>query len=418
MSAWTSHFGALLPNEKFPTHLSYINTRSNFILAAVNTALAPVTFAITSNGGADFSTTDTPVAITGQGWVNVRDIRIAGASTPLGVSWNSASTWQTVVPIAAGANVINLEAVDYSGVVVATDSITVTNTGSTDLPSANNLVVSEIYYNPLVADDTSEYIELLNISATATIDLSGLAFTQGIAFSFPNGIRLAPGARILVVKNTAAFENEFGSERPVAGEFTGSLDNAGEVVTLRRADNTLVRTFEYLDDPPWPTIADTAGYSLVLFNPFSNPDHSNPLSWRASLVAGGSPGGTDTLDYAVWKSAYGNAADDADADGDGFTTRAEYYLGGNPLVPEQGLAPTFVMEPGGTMLFSITRRADAGGVTLIPESSTDLSLWQNAAGMVFIGNERLSGLPACERLSFRMPVPSGATRCFVRFGFQ
>jgi hypothetical protein len=414
MSAWTSHYGGLLPNENFTGHLGYINTRSNFILTSINTQIAPLGFAITTNGGADFTTDDTPVAIAGQGWVDVREIRLAGATSPLGVKWTSTNTWEALVPVGAGANTVILEAVDLSGQVVGTDSIVIINTGSDQLPGSNNLVVSEIHYNPLMADDMSEYIELLNISATASIDLSGLAVSGGITFSFANQVRLLPGARILLVKNQAGFESEFGTGHPVAGVFTGSLDNAGEVLTLRRADNTLVRTFGYSDDPPWPTIADTAGHSIVLVDPFANPDHGDPLSWRASSLAGGSPGGSDTLEYGTWKAAYGNPADDIDADGDGFTTRAEYVLGGNPLMPDQGLAPTFELEAGGSMLLSVTRRADAGA-NVFPESSGDLVQWGNAQDFVFLSNVRLPGTPALERLTFRAPGQPDAKRRFARF---
>ena len=419
MSTWTAHYGGLLPNENFTGHLSYINTRSNYILSQINASIAPVGFSITTNGGANFSTTDSPVTLAGQGWVDVRNIRLAGSSTPLVVSWTSANTWQTSVPINTGANVINLEAVDHDGNVVGSDSITVTNTGGIQLPGPGNLVVSEIYYNPLVANDTSEYVEILNISSTAIIDLSGLAFTEGISFTFANGATLAPGARLVVVKDLTAFQNEFGTGRPIAdGLFTGSLDNAGEILTLRRADNTLVRSFSYDDEAPWPTIPDTAGYSLVLISPFSNPDHAEPLNWRASNAVGGSPGGSDALDYASWKTTNGNPADGADTDGDGFNTRVEYVLGGNPLVSEPGLKPGVVLEAGNSLLLSIKRRADVGDVNLIPQSTTDLGIWQNVAPSCFISNVRLPGTPAMELLTFRIPNPSGATRHFVRFAFQ
>jgi Lamin Tail Domain/CotH kinase protein len=418
MSAWTGHYGSLLPNENFPGHLSYINTRSNYILSAVNSEIAPLPFAITTNGGADFSTTDTPVVVSGQGWVNVKDIRIAGSTVPLGVTWTSSTAWTTVVPIGAGANVIQLEAVNFSGQIVGTDSITVTNSGSTLLPAPGNLVISEICYAPLAPNDTNEYLELQNISATATLDLSGLTIS-GIVFTFPNGASLAPGAKVVVVKNLAQFESEFGTGQPVGGVFvSGSLNNAGEVLTLTRPDTAVVLTMEYSDDPPWPLIADTAGHSLVLIDPFSNPDHSDPLSWRASTLPGGTPGGSDTLEYAAWKSANGNPADGLDSDGDGLTTLAEYYLGGDPAVAEPGLAPTFTLETGGTMLLSITRRADVGGLELLTESTDNLATWVPAPDLDFISNVRISGSPAVERLTFRVPSPPGATRQFVRFAIR
>lgn len=419
MSAWTSHFGSLLPGENFSGHLSYINTRSNYILGQITANVPSTAFAITTNGGANFTTNDTPVALDGTGWVNVRSIRLAGSVTPLNVTWTSTTAWSTVVPVGAGANVVNLEALDFSGQVVGTDSITITNTGSTQLPSANNLVVSELYYHPLVQSGDSEYIELQNTSSTATVDLSGLTFTEGVVFTFPNGTSLAPGAKILAIKKLTSFQAQFGTGRPIGGVFTsGSLNNGGEIITLRRADNTLVRTFAYSNNPPWPTIADTADYSIVLVNPASNPDHSDPLNWRASLVAGGTPGNSDTLEYVAWKSTYGNPGDSLDSDGDGLTTLAEYFVGGNPLVADQGLAPTCTLEPGNSLLLSITRRADAGGVNLVPESSTGLDQWLPATGAVFIGNVRLSGNPARERLTFRIPSPVGSSRFFVRFAIH
>ncbi len=415
MSTWTSHFGSLLPNENFPGHLNYIDTRSNYILSQVNASIAPVTFAITTNGGADFTTSDSPVVLTGQGWVDVHSIQLAGSGTPLPVIWTSQNTWQVSVPLNGGPNLIQLNALDPQGAVVGSDAITVTNTGNIELPSLNNLVISEIYYNPLVANDVSEYVELLNISSTAVIDLSGLSFTAGIGYTFPGGTRLQPGARIVVIKNKVGFEAEFGSTRPVAGgEFTGALDNAGETLTLTGANGMIVRSFAYSDDPPWPTLPDTHGFSLVLISPFSNPDHSDPLSWRASVQPGGTPGDDDTMTFVAWQSGYGNPEADSDEDGDGWSALAEYILGGNPTVPDHGLAPTFSVHAGGEMSLSITRRADLGGASLVPEISTNLINWETADA-VLLRNDRIGGTPAVDRLSFRISSPTGATRVFVRF---
>jgi hypothetical protein len=418
MAPWVSHYGALLPKENFPGHLNYIDTRSNYILSAINSAVSPLPFAITTNGGKDFATADSPVTLAGRGWIDVRQIRLAGSSTPLVITWTSVNTWETAVALGPGANEIELEAIDFSGEVVGTASIVVTNSGNIRLPDSANLVVSEIYYNPLVADDLSEYLELLNIS-TATLDLSGLAVTQGIVFSFPNGTRLAPGGRVVIVKDRAAFENEFGNGRPIGGVFvSGSLDNAGEVITLRRTDNTVVRSFSYSDDPPWPTFADTAGHSLVLIDPFRNPDHSDPLNWRASVAPGGSPGGADHADYEAWKASHGNPSDPSDEDGDGLTTAMEYFLGGDPRIPDPELGPKFSRAPDGTLVVSIARRADVSGKALILESSEDLIRWQAAGRSAFVSSIRESGVPLRDRLEFRLPPTAGRSRTFLRFAIH
>jgi hypothetical protein len=226
MARWTTEFGSLLPGQDFAGHLNYIDTRSNYILNAVNTEVAPLPFAITTNGGASFTTATSPVTLQGNGWINVSNIRLAGSTVPLTVTWTSINTWQLSLPVSAGSNAITLEAVDPSGAVVGTASITISYTGSIQLPTASNLVISEIYYNPPGSDETTEFIELMNIGA-APLDLSGVAFTAGLTFTFPAGVTLAPGARTLVVKDKTSFTTKYGSGLPVAGVYPNNLSNSG-----------------------------------------------------------------------------------------------------------------------------------------------------------------------------------------------
>ena len=170
-----------------------------------------------------------------------------------------------------------------------------------------NLVVSEINYHPLppytsaeqaaTADKNDfEFIELRNISSTLTLDLSELSFSKGLIFSFAGSsvTSLPPGGYALVVRNLPAFQARYGTGLPVAGIYTGSLDNAGEEVELT-ATGVVVRNFTYDDASPWPVTPDGGGPSLTLTNPPANPDHSLAENWRASYVSGGSPGTVDTI---------------------------------------------------------------------------------------------------------------------------
>ena len=75
-----------------------------------------------------------------------------------------------------------------------------------------------------------EFIELQNVSAQP-MPLAGFKFGDGVEFTF-GAMMLAPGAFTLVVSNLAAFESRYGAGFNVAGEFTGSLNNAGEMVEL------------------------------------------------------------------------------------------------------------------------------------------------------------------------------------------
>ncbi|MFM8617319.1 MAG: CotH kinase family protein [Opitutaceae bacterium] len=161
-----------------------------------------------------------------------------------------------------------------------------------------NLVVSEFHYHP--SDPTPdeiargfnsgndfEFIELMNISRSQTVDLTGVKLEDAVAFDFssvPPALRLLPpGGRIVVVENAAAFAArlEPGVLPVVAGAFSGNLSNGGEQIIVRAADGGIIRRFTYRDAFPWPEEADGGGASLVLSNPASNPDHNLASSWHA-----------------------------------------------------------------------------------------------------------------------------------------
>lgn len=164
------------------------------------------------------------------------------------------------------------------------------------LADSTNLVISEIFYNPSGSSEDLEFIEIQNISSNA-IELSGVQFTEGIEFTFAANTRLTSGQRALLVRNTAAFEAEYGIGLPIIGEFQNStgLSNSGERITLLASDGSAIRDFEYSDDLPWPNIADGDGPSLVLANPTANPDHGDPASWRISTNSGGNPSTSDAI---------------------------------------------------------------------------------------------------------------------------
>lgn len=410
MSRWAAHFDQLVPGASvFGDDLSYIGQRSNYILGQVSTQVAPVTFAITSNGGNPFESPESPVVIEGTGWVDIDEIRLAGSDGPLPIRWTSTDDWEVSVALSPGENVIKLAAYDFSGELVGGDTIIVTATGSSVLPSADNLVISEIFYHPDALSQGSEYLEFMNISETQTLDLTGVRLSDGVDFVFPAGILLEPGGRILVVQSGGGFESRFGRGLPVAGQFSNQLANGGERLTLHGADGSLIRSFVYSDDAPWPSLPDGGGASLVLVASRSNPDHTLAVNWRASVRAGGSPGGAGDLedDYQSWKAVFGNPGDDEDPDGDGWTVQEEFLLGGSPLVRDE-LAPDFEVDrAGGFVIGTVTVRAGAG-VAAVLESASDLSQWQPEVSAIFLGSERrIEGLVAVDRLTFAVPLGLG-----------
>ena len=163
-------------------------------------------------------------------------------------------------------------------------------------PVKENLRISEIMYHPadtgVPGDPNTEYIELTNIGAEA-LDLSFVQFTKGIRFTFPD-MQLAPHAFCVVVKDRAAFEARYGPGLPVAGQYTGSLDDKGEQIELQDAAGAVIHSFRYRDN--WFRATDGSGYSLTIQHPASTPvtSWSTPHAWRPSVTPGGSPGSDDS----------------------------------------------------------------------------------------------------------------------------
>jgi hypothetical protein len=157
---------------------------------------------------------------------------------------------------------------------------------------AAGLRIEEIMYHPFETgnpnDPNTEYIELMNIS-DQPIHLGLLRFTQGITLDLP-AMEMAPHETVLVVKDRVAFENRYGPDLPVIGQYTGSLRNSGESITLVDAADHVIHRFAYEDD--WYDTTDGDGYSLTLIDPGQAPSDmpADPNLWRPSAVQGGTPG--------------------------------------------------------------------------------------------------------------------------------
>ncbi|MBG0737866.1 PKD domain-containing protein [Paeniglutamicibacter antarcticus] len=155
-----------------------------------------------------------------------------------------------------------------------------------------NVVINEIQYHP--AGTGGEYIELANPGNTA-VDISGWAI-DAVGLTIQAGTVIPAGGRIVFVANDKAFRQAYtGANRLVGGQFTGSLDDAGEAVVLRDATRT-VDSVTYSNQAPWPAAADGTGPSLELVSPSA--DNAVAASWRAASTTGGTPGLANTADTA------------------------------------------------------------------------------------------------------------------------
>lgn len=293
--------------------------------------------------------------------------------------------------------------------------------GTTPASSAN-LMVSEIMYHPtepsaaeLAAgyddQDLFEFIEFVNISDTA-IDLSGVTFDAGASFTFPVGMQLTAGARVLVVSDTAAFRARYGSalDSFVVGQFQEGtkLSNSGERILILGIDGAPIKEFTYNDKSPWPEAADGDGFSLVLNSPNSAPDHNLPESWSTGRQ-GGTPGiGENKTVFA--------GDPNADLDNDGLTAFAEYAMGTADSDSTSGQAAIRSrVDGGGDLRIIFPKNTAAGDVNFIVEISTDLKNWSSDEMVSFVSEESIS--ENISEVTYQSALPN-ATKVYMRLRFQ
>lgn len=153
---------------------------------------------------------------------------------------------------------------------------------------ADDLRITEIMYHP--DDPNAEFIELKNVGLQS-LNLNFVRFIDGIDFTFQS-VELAAGEYVLVVKDATAFAAYYGQGYEIAGEYSGSLDNAGERIRLEDAAGQCILDFEYSDD--WYDVTDGMGFSLTIRDPAADPNQWDGKSaWRPSAAIGGSPGFDD-----------------------------------------------------------------------------------------------------------------------------
>ncbi|MBK9139468.1 MAG: CotH kinase family protein [Verrucomicrobia bacterium] len=245
-----------------------------------------------------------------------------------------------------------------------------------DLPS---LEITELMFQPAAGGTADpyergdyEFIELRNTGRTA-LDLRGFEFTEGVRFSFATGAvaTLSAGARVLVVKNLAAFRQRYGDVRNVAGEFSGALANEGERLTLQGPRQEIVFSFRY--DPAWHPAAAGWGLALVpVREGHGNRDLDLPTSWRAGSVPHGTPGAPEppapALPPVVVNEVVSHAEpplrraielhnpNDAPADLSGW------FLTDDPYVPKYRIPDGTILPPRGYRVFTETDFNPSPGV--------------------------------------------------------
>ncbi|MFT6863933.1 MAG: hypothetical protein ACJAVK_002495 [Akkermansiaceae bacterium] len=300
---------------------------------------------------------------------------------------------------------------------------------SDDLADNSNLVISEIMFRPSLPNENEitagfakreefEYLEFLNIS-DATLALAGMRFSDGVEFDFNNSPinLLQPGARILLVKNRAAFRFRYGSALSdrIIGEFQNDtkLKNEGERLIITTFGGESLRDFAYDNKPPWPEAADDGGFSLVLAAPETNPDHALAESWKLSSASGGTPGTSDDLNFITWANAFGNPEPGSDDDSDGRVALIEYATGTNPTIPDPTDTQGRQLQLSEFPTFSFRRNPLAKDLTFTLEQSSNLEVW-NAANDTIPLVDETPNPDGTTTLRYRSILPKDGNPLFFR----
>lgn len=322
-------------------------------------------------------------------------------SSPIGVTLNNTATLR--------ARVYNSATSSWSPLVEPAFVVGVA-------ASSSNLVLSKIHYNPATAGGLEEFVELLNISSS-NVDLTNVRFTIGVQFAFPQGYVLAPGARVLIVRDLAAFSAAYPGvpQQQIAGVFANgsSLDNGGERLQLLGSGDVVLRDFSYDDTAPWPETPDGLGPCLVLMRPETNPDPGVAANWRASGSSGGTPGVSDALTYSQWATLNG-VADTvglADDDGDGYVNLVEHSFGLNPTSPSTLpiLVGTqnFIVNGSAADYLTITFSRPQGRDEIAYDVEASSSLAAPWSAGVLVSGPVTNG-NATESFVYRYPTPQSA----------
>ncbi|MFB6318162.1 CotH kinase family protein [Saccharicrinis sp. FJH54] len=154
--------------------------------------------------------------------------------------------------------------------------------------------VTELHYHPedvISGTDTTsgkkyEFIEFKN-TGDHIINLSGLHFTSGIEYAFPENNLLEPGSFYVIASKPNYFFDRYGLYP--SGNFSDQLNNGGELIEISDSEGLPLLSFTYEDKAPWPYEPDGSGYTLTSAESNPTGDPNDYTYWKVSSVINGTP---------------------------------------------------------------------------------------------------------------------------------
>lgn len=296
--------------------------------------------------------------------------------------------------------------------------------GVADVQSSNSegytyVAVTEIMYN---APQGSE-LEWVEVAIQSGPGLKDMSFYQmrlegAVSFMFPKE-SIDPGEYLVVTNNPDLFRETYPDftgrlfgpwdDDPKTGT-VAKLVNEGDVIEVKIMGKGDV-TAAFSSEPPWPSLANGKGHSLV----FKGGNSAQPSAWAASKMVGGNPGvGNDeyitksavrlnelkpfVLDETPgWIELYNAGADPVDVKGWEFESKLKKkkwsIQGENTIVPAMGFLvlegtaanfgeDLYLSEKGGEFyLYETVGEQYTGG-----ESSLMIAASTKSSGMVDISD--------------------------------
>lgn len=165
--------------------------------------------------------------------------------------------------------------------------------GGPFIPCVNEtLVISEINYKSAIPQNAGDWFEIRNIGNT-TVNIGNYGVRNHkneLHYLIPAGTTLAPQEMVVLYNTPALFNAQFPFLPNKVGPFLFGLDGDGDAIRLYDANDKIIFSVYYDDDPPWDNTPDGFGYTLEADTNFLfNRDVCDGNNWFAGCPEG-SPG--------------------------------------------------------------------------------------------------------------------------------